>query len=98
LSPPELRLASTADFYAHSNALLVHAMKPYMTIFICGYPQFLQSTIWTFLHDTMEVKTVLNLEADTRGLCQDTITYPKKVSDYDDQEVFYSVFFEMDQE
>ena len=27
-------LASMTDCYAHSNALLVHAMKPYMTFFI----------------------------------------------------------------
>lgn len=74
LSSPKLRLASTADYLAHSNALLVHAMKPYMTILICGNPQFIQTAIRTLLHNTMEVKTVLNLEADARDLCQDTIT------------------------
>ncbi len=46
----------------------------------------------------MEVKTVLNLEADTRGLCQDTITYTQEVSQCDYQEVLYSVFSKMVEE
>jgi len=86
------------DCYAHSNALLVHAMKPYMTFFICGNPQFFQAAIRTLLHNTMEVKTVLNLEADAGDLCQDTITNTQEVSGQNDQQIFYSVFTKMDQE
>ena len=46
----------------------------------------------------MEVKTVLNLEADAGDLCQDAITYTQEVSGQYDQQIFYSVFTEMDQE
>ncbi len=34
----------------------------------------------------MEVKTVLNLEADTRGLCQDSVTNTQEVKKGDHQE------------
>jgi len=46
----------------------------------------------------MEVKTVLNLEADTGGLCKDTITYTQEVSQCNYQKVFYSVFSKMVEE
>ena len=69
-----------------------------MSILISGNPQFLQSAIRACLHNTMEVKTVLNLEADARDLCQDTVTYTQKVSDYDYQEILDTVFTEMVEE
>ena len=56
------------------------------------------STIRTYLHlfhNNMEVKTVLNLEADTRGLCKDTITNAEEVRKRNYQKIFYPVFFEM---
>ncbi|AXH79406.1 MAG: hypothetical protein [Circular genetic element sp.] len=52
----------------------------------------------SFFHNSMEVKTVLNLEADTRSLCKDTITDTQEVSQCDYQEVFYSVFSKMVEE
>jgi len=55
--------------------LLVQTVKPHMSVFIRSNVQLFKSTIGTFLHNIMEVKTVLNLEADTRDRCQDTVTH-----------------------
>lgn len=58
---------------------LVQTVKPHVSFFIRCNVQLLVAAIRAFFHNTMDVKTVLNLEADTRYGCQDTITYTQQV-------------------
>ena len=74
---------------------LVQTVKPHMSVFICGNPQFIITAIRTFLHKPMEVKTVLNLETNARCLCKDTVTNAEEVRKRNYQKVFYPVVFEM---
>ncbi len=44
--------------------------------------------------ETMVVKTVLNLEADSRGLCQDSVADAKQMGNNDAKENLYSILLQ----
>ena len=69
------------------DALFIETIPPYQSLGIHRVPDhFFATAVWTFFHISMDVKTVLNLEADSRGLCQDAITNTQEVGDGDYQE------------
>ena len=65
---------------------VIEAIVPDGSVRILRLPHHLfASTIRAHFHDFMEVKTVLNLEADSTRLCQDSVTNSQEVGDGDYQ-------------
>lgn len=57
------------------DTLFIQTIPPDLTVGILTVPHHVTlSAIRTNLHETMEQWTVFNLEANTRRMCQDTIT------------------------